>query len=423
MRCLIATLGGDAPGTNATVRAVTRLALKRKMEVVGVKQGWLGLLGDQYWRLRESDVASVLSRGGSVLGSTDTKIRRDDSEGQKKIADSLKKFDLVVATGGLGSFAVLDRIYAAHDMGLTTTMFVPASVEGEFMNPRHGLDDGDAIHAESIGADTAGNRAVSAIDCLRDQAFHSRTVFLVECVGSKSNYLPIQVGVSCGAHRIYLPLHPQLSTKEKEEIRELYGSNYDPNYVDARELVRWIEAMFEKESRKYLLIILPSGVPMLDVRGQPGTTTSARMTQRINYEEMITSIKPLELTVLRVAEALGVHFSGPASVQVRHVLVDDLQRGGPPTLKDRMLGSVYGEAAVEEYFSIVNTLGVNTSHRGNLNLLALDGTARMGWKCHTRDEVGPLFRGLEARAGGLLPLPFLRQAQGLVSGYRPFASL
>ena len=70
-----------------------------------------------------------------------------------------------------------------------------ASVEGEFLNPDHGLEGApEDIHAESIGADTAGNRAVTAIDCLRDQSFHSRTVFLVECVGSKSNYLPLQVG-------------------------------------------------------------------------------------------------------------------------------------------------------------------------------------------------------------------------------------
>ncbi len=419
-RCLIATLGGDAPGTNAVVRAVTTIALKRGMEVFGAKRGWLGLLREEFWRLRESDVASILPRGGSVLGSTDTKIERGDEDSQRRIAEALKKFDLVVVTGGLGSFAVLDRIYDSQDgLGITTTMFVPASVEGEFLNPRHGRPDNtDEVHAESVGADTAGNRAVSAIDCLCDQAFHSRTVFLVECVGSKSNYVPLQVGTACGAHRMYLPLHPRLSSKDREEIRSLYGGEFDPNFVDAKELVAWIGRTFETTGQRYLLVVLPSGVPLLSVR------QGGKQPHGVHYEEMITSVKPLELTVLRLVETLDVHFSGRAdSVQVRHVLVDDLQRGGPPTLKDRTLGSLYGEAALEEYFAIVNATGIDTTHRGNLNLLAIEGTGRFGWKCIPREGVAHLFQGEDARSGGLDPIPFLRQSLGLVSGYRPLSTL
>ena len=151
-------------------------------------------------------------------------------------------------------------------MGLTTTMFVPASVEGEFLNPQSVIseDHDGEIHAESIGTDTAANRAMAAIDCLRDQAFHSRTVFLVECVGAKSNYLPIQIGVSCGADRVYLPIHPKLSETDKKEIKELYGNDFDPNYVDVKEMVNWVQTMFERTDRTYLLVILPSGVPLLN---------------------------------------------------------------------------------------------------------------------------------------------------------------
>lgn len=418
MRCLIATPGADAPGTNSAVRAATRLALRRELEVYGAKRGWLGLLEEKFWKLKEADVGSIISRGGSVLGSTDSKIEPGDRPSHERIARSMKRFDLVVATGGLGSFAVLNRIYSDFDMGLTTTMYIPASVEGEFLNPHH--DPGSAsseIHAESIGADTAANRAMSAIDCLRDQAFHSRTVFLVECVGSKSNFLPILVGMACGAHRVYLPLHPALTDEDRREIKRLYGSDFDPNYVDLPELVSWIDFMFEKGKRTYLLVILPHGVPLLSMR------TGSETMDLPDYEEMITSIKPLEFTVLRVAEALDVHYSGQGAVQVRHVLLDDLQRGGAPTFHDRILGSLYGEAAIEEFLSVVNTVGIETRHRGNLNLLAIENAAQVAWKCHPREDVLPLFQGKNPRAGGLQPLPFFRQARGIVSGYRPFATL
>ncbi len=414
MRCLIATLGGDAPGVNAAVRAVTRIALKRGADVFGARLGWLGLLRDEFWQLKDSDVASVLSRGGSVLGSTDAKINKDDTESHRKIAMALRKYDVVVATGGLGSFAVLNRLYESGLMARTTTMFVPASVEGEFLDPN--VDDAsDDVHAESIGFDTAANRAVDVVDCLRDQAFHSRTVFLVECVGSKSNCMPIQVGLACGAHRIYLPLRPRLTDEHRAEIQQLYGREFDPNYVSIPELVRWIEAMFERGNRKYLLVILPSGVPVVNVRGGEAP--------RIDYEDMMTSIKPLELTVLRVAEALDVHFSDRSAAQVRHVLLDDLQRGGAPTLKDRVLGSLYGEAALEEFLAISNGEDGYEAKQGNLNLLAIAGTDRVAWRCFPRQQVQHIFQGEEPRAGGLSPLPFLRQARGVIAGYKPLAAI
>ena len=418
LRCLIATPGADAPGTNSAVRAATRLALRQEMEVYGAKRGWVGLLQEKFWKLKEADVGSIMSRGGSVLGSTDSKIEPGDKDAHDRISRSMKRFDLVVATGGLGSFAVLNRIYSNYDMGLTTTMFIPASVEGEFLNPNYDPGgDFEDIHAESIGADSAANRAMTSIDCLRDQAFHSRTVFLVECVGSKSNFLPIQVGLACGAHRVYLPLHPRLTEEDRSEIKRLYGSDFDPNYVDLTELVAWIDTMFVQGKRTYLLVILPHGVPLLSMR------MSSESMDSPNYEQMITSVKPLEFTVLRVAEAVDVHFSGTGAVQVRHVLLDDLQRGGAPTFHDRILGSIYGEAAIEEFLSITNSVGIDTRFRGNLNLLAIDNSAQVAWKCHPREEVLPLFHGENPRAGGLQPLPFFRQARGIVSGYRPFATL
>jgi 6-phosphofructokinase len=417
LRCLIATLGKDAPGINAVVRAVTRLAIRRGMEVYGAKRGFVGVLDGSYRRLQESDVGFIIGRGGSVLGSTDFRLDKSDADGVRKIGQALRQFDLIVAVGGLGSFALLNRVYDTCRMGFTTTMFVPASIEGEFLNPAHkvGADSGE-VHAEAVGADTAANTAVAAIDRLREQSYLSRTVFLVECVGAKANFLPIQVGAATGAHRVYLPRYPLLNDEAKAEVRSLFGESFDPNYVDVKELVGWIERMFEESQKTYLLAIIPNGVPLVNTLSVRGTEPP-----REEYESIITSMAPLELTVLRVVDQLQLHFAGTGSVLVRYVLLDDLQRGGAPSFRDRVLGTLYGEAAVEEFLALVNW--EDTEKRGNLNLLAISDTSSVSWRSHPRQAVTPIFQGPNPRAGGLDPLPFFRQFRGTVSGYRPMAML
>lgn len=414
MRCLLATVGKDAPGSNAALRASTRLALRKGMEVIGAKGGFVGILEGRYHKMKESDVGFILGRGGSVLGSTEFHVEPGDSSKLAQMAERVRKFDLFVAIGGLGTFAFLDRLYTEHDMGLTTTMFVPASVENEFLDPVNAPSH-DGVHAEAIGSDTAANTAIEAIDRLREQSHLSRTVFLVECLGLKSNFLPIQIGAATGAHRIYLPRYPRLTDEARLESRRLFGSDFDPNRVDVRELVSWIESTFESSTRPYLLIIIPNGIPLI----RPLTQKSDQDTR--DYESIITSMAPLELTVLRLFDDMSIHFAGHSSIQIRYVIIDDLQLGGRPTARDRLLGSMYGEAAIEEFLSIVNAQQVD--HRGNLNLLAIDGTSAVRWRCFARQEVTTIFRGDSPRGGGLDPIPFFRQMRGTVSGYRPWANL
>ncbi|MBI4606531.1 MAG: 6-phosphofructokinase [Planctomycetes bacterium] len=416
LRCLIATLGKDAPGVNAVVRSATRLALRRGFEVTGVRRGFPGILEGSFRPLKEPDVGFILGKGGSLLGSVDFRVPPEGHETIVAIAARLRKFDLVVATGGLGSFAILSRAYALNDMGITTTMFVPASVENEFLCPDH-LGEGE-VDAESVGADTAANTAIEAIDRLREQSYFSRTVFLVQTIGTKGNYLPVQIGLACGAHRIYLPLYPALSVEAKAEIRRLYGPDFDPNRIHMKELVGWIERMFEEGRRRYLVVIIPNGIPLGHVVPLGGSGAAEGGEER-KYDHIVSSVVPMELTALKVVDELVVRFAETGSVQVRYVVLDDLQHGGAPTVRDRLLGSIYGEAAIEEFLSLVRTQ--DFEKRGNLNLLAVKETSRVAWKCHPRSAVLPLFTGPSPRAGGLDPLPFFRQSCGTVSGYKPLA--
>ena len=149
LRCLIASVGKDAPGVNALIRAGTRLGLRSEMEVYGVKRGFRGILDDQFHKMKIADVGFIIGKGGSLLGSTDFRISPDDRDTLNRLGESLRRFDLVITAGGLGSFTILNKLYELDLMGITTTFFVPASIENEFLNPAAGGQAG-AVHAERL---------------------------------------------------------------------------------------------------------------------------------------------------------------------------------------------------------------------------------------------------------------------------------
>ena len=182
-------------------------------------------------------------------------------------------------------------------------------------------------------------------------------------------------------------------------------------------MVGWIEKMFADEKRTYLVVVIPNGIPLVKFSL---THLQSRKILESTYENTVTSMAPMELAVLQLVDQLQMHFSDH-SIQIRYVVIDDLQLGGAPTLRDRMLGSLYGEAAIEEFLSILNAQDVEK--RGNLNLWTIDDITSVGWHCYPRQEVTPLFQGTTPRAGGLDPLPFFRQMHGMVSGYRPWAAM
>jgi len=410
--CLIITLGRDAPGVNAAIRATTRIATQsRGWKVSAVRRGIPGLLAGGIRELTEKEVRFILGRGGSILGSSVVRVEPGDQTTIHRIGLALGAYDLVIASGGLGSFSILNQVYDVHDMGKTTTMFIPASIENEFLHPSR-RDGKPAINAQAIGADSAANAGVALVDRLRDQSYLNQTVFLVQCVGAKSNYLPLATGLSCGAHRIYLPDYPPMTREEMIQIREILGGNFQPNRLDLAEFVSWIRQMFFNMRKNYLVVIIPSELRTVELVHGEG---------RMQYENMVRSLTPSSFSLLRLVEELEVRFSEQPELQFRSVILDDLQRGGAPTVKDRLLGTIYGEAAVEEFLQAKNT--GDQLQMGNLNLLAVGDVNTGTWTSHSRQEVTSLFQGANARPGGLPPVSFYRQNQGLLSGYRPLADV
>ena len=173
----ILTSGGDAPGMNAAIRAVTRVALANGFEVMGIKDGYRGLVEGNYIPMDKSTVSDILNRGGTVLGSARlTEFK--DLEIQKKAVQTLQnaKIDAVVVIGGDGSYR--------GAMALTKLGINCIGLPGTIDNDIPGTDF-------TIGFDTALNTVVEAVDKLRDTSSSHHRCSVVEVMGNRCGDLAV----------------------------------------------------------------------------------------------------------------------------------------------------------------------------------------------------------------------------------------
>jgi 6-phosphofructokinase 1 len=198
----VVTSGGDAPGMNAAIRAVTRIAHSKGLEVLGFERGWDGLLTNTYKRLTPRNVGGIIQLGGTMLHT----LRCpgfEKPEGVEQAAENLDLNDVegLVVIGGDGSFrGALDLSRESEAL----MVGVPATIDNDVF----GTD-------ETVGFDTAVNTAVSAIDKIRDTAVSHERIFIVEVMGRKRGFLALEVGISVGAEVI---LVPENECKPKEII-------------------------------------------------------------------------------------------------------------------------------------------------------------------------------------------------------------
>ncbi|MEW6030972.1 MAG: 6-phosphofructokinase [Chloroflexota bacterium] len=187
----ILTSGGDAPGMNACIRAVVRTAQTRNAQVLGVFNGFEGLIDGEYRPLGVRDVGGILQRGGTILQTRRSK-RFLEKKGQR---DAIRKMneagmDALIVIGGDGS---LHGAQVLHEQGVKV-VGVPASIDNDIW--------GTNI---AIGVDTAMNTIMDAVDKLRDTASSHSRAFLVETMGRNSGYLAVMAGIVCGAEVVLIP--------------------------------------------------------------------------------------------------------------------------------------------------------------------------------------------------------------------------
>jgi len=188
----VVTSGGDAPGMNAAIRAVTRIAHSKNLDVIGFERGWEGLLTNTFRRLNPRNVGGIIQLGGTILHTSRCPEFKTE-ECLRKAAEnlSLNSVDGLIVIGGDGSFRGALELSKKVD---TAIVGIPATIDNDIF----GID-------ETIGFDTAVNTAVSEIDKIRDTAISHERIFIVEVMGRQRGFLAVTVGISVGAEIILIP--------------------------------------------------------------------------------------------------------------------------------------------------------------------------------------------------------------------------
>ncbi|OUO92611.1 6-phosphofructokinase [Cloacibacillus sp. An23] len=190
----VLTSGGDAPGMNASIRAVTRTALYHGLDVIGIRRGFEGLLDGDFVPLTRSSVGGILMHGGTILRTARcAEFMRPEgvNAGAAKLREN--DIDALVVIGGDGSF---HGALELHKRGIQV-IGVPGTID----NDMAGTDC-------TIGFDTACNTALECISKLRDTASSHDRMFIVEVMGRNAGFLALETAVACGAEFVLVPEIP-----------------------------------------------------------------------------------------------------------------------------------------------------------------------------------------------------------------------
>ncbi len=207
-RIAVLTSGGDAPGMNAAIRAVTRSAIDRNLEVFGVRYGFQGLVDDVIEPLHARDVGGIVQRGGTMLGSARSKEFREEAGRLKALRNlSRRGIEALVVIGGNGS--------QSGAAALAALGFAVVGVASTIDNDLVGSD-------MTIGVDTAVNVTLEAIDRLRTTGSSHNRAFLVETMGRDCGYLALMAGLAGGAEVISIPESEVTAAQVAERLRAAY---------------------------------------------------------------------------------------------------------------------------------------------------------------------------------------------------------
>ncbi|HPS83521.1 MAG TPA: ATP-dependent 6-phosphofructokinase, partial [Bacteroidales bacterium] len=189
----VLTSGGDAPGMNAAIRAVTRTAIFHGLHVTGIRRGYQGMVEGDFIELETKSVANIIQRGGTILKTARSKDFMT-KEGMERAYNNLRNagIDAVVAIGGDGTFR------GAHEFTALYPDVKIIGIAGTIDNDLAGTDN-------CIGYDTALNTVVDAVDKIRDTADSHERLFFIEVMGRDAGFIALRSGIAVGAEDILIP--------------------------------------------------------------------------------------------------------------------------------------------------------------------------------------------------------------------------
>jgi len=309
-RIAISTGGGDAPGLNAVIRAATLAARNRGWDVVGIRDGFNGLLNpDRYAgggvvRLSRQSVRGIVHQGGTIIGTTNRgnptayPVQQEDGTWAEvdRTAELVGLFaehgiDALITVGGDGSMAIADKL---HEGGLRL-VGVPKTIDND-------LDK----TTDTFGFDTAVSFASDCIDRLFSTATSHGRILVVEVMGRYAGWIALHAGVASGAHAILIPEIPF-----------------------ALEPVAATIAQREQRGAEFSIVVVAEGA------APPGGAVSV-LGKAVGQAEKLGG----------VGEVVAKGLEQLTGKEARTVVLGHLLRGGTPTAFDRLLGLRFGAAAV-----------------------------------------------------------------------------
>ncbi|MDB5157914.1 MAG: 6-phosphofructokinase [Mucilaginibacter sp.] len=189
----VLTSGGDAPGMNPCIRSVVRTAIYNNLPVVGIKQGYKGMIENDMYDMGTRSVSNILNLGGTILKTARCLPFRTD-EGMETAYQNIKAqgIDGLVVIGGDGTFTGALRFSQKYPD--VSVIGIPGTIDNDLYGSTY-----------TLGFDTATNTVIEAIDKIRDTADSHDRLFFVEVMGRDSGAIALRAGISCGAEAILLP--------------------------------------------------------------------------------------------------------------------------------------------------------------------------------------------------------------------------
>jgi 6-phosphofructokinase 1 len=285
-RIAVLTSGGDAPGMNPCVRAVVRKSLYHGLEVVGVRRGFHGLVAGDFMEMKSRTVGDILQRGGTILISARSEEFKTE-EGRAKALLQIRtcEIDAVVGVGGDGTFKGLHLL---SQMGLPTVA-IPATIDNDIGSTEY-----------AIGFDTACNNVLDAINKIRDTATSHERTYVIEVMGRNSGHIALATGLAGGAESILIP-----------EIE------YDIQQV----CTRIIDGA--RQGKSHSIVIVAEGAS-----GAPPVSSGGTLTEGAAYR-------------------VGQQIARITGFETRIIVLGHIQRGGAPSVRDRILATMFGAKAVD----------------------------------------------------------------------------
>lgn len=208
----VLTSGGDAPGMNAAIRAVTRAAIFHGLEVYGIRRGYEGMIDGDIVQLASQDVSGIIQKGGTIL-KTARSQRFRTPEGRKQAFENLQKngIDGIVVIGGDGSFTGASILSQEFDIPV---IGIPGTIDNDLFGTDY-----------TIGYDTCLNTVIEAVDKIRDTASSHNRIFFIEVMGREAGFVALESGIATGAE---VTMIPEVKN-QMEEVREFLSQRAKTN--------------------------------------------------------------------------------------------------------------------------------------------------------------------------------------------------